>query len=221
MFLRIPQPLSVSCCPSFRLVYNVWQNQVNNKHVFTSFMVIEKEKLLGESPFWSSIWGRGFVFLLTFTVVINNLSRAGAHRERERLTTQTQDKEPVKSGIHVAGLMYSAASEYYERYMHQKFTTLCVTRSVHKQVLLQFLPGVVGGQHKSTCRATADAWIPNRCGALPVSPAVWFNAATEDSVKLLPRRRLTPRLGSRSGAGEEFLGEEQNSPGVSPKWFIL
>lgn len=40
----------------------------------------------------------------------------------------------------------------FDRYMHQKFMTLGVMHTAHKQVLLRFLLRAVRAQHTSTCR---------------------------------------------------------------------
>lgn len=40
----------------------------------------------------------------------------------------------------------------FDRYMHQKFMTLGMMHTAHKQVLLQLLPDAVRAQHTSTCR---------------------------------------------------------------------
>lgn len=52
---------------------------------------------------------------MTFTAAINNAG--GAVAAKANITTDS-DKEPVNSGSYVPSLMYSAVSDYYERYTH-------------------------------------------------------------------------------------------------------
>lgn len=58
--------------------------------------------------------------------------------------------------------MYTIVSGRCDRYMHQKFMTLCMMHSVNKQVWFWFPLSGDRAQHTSNRGARSDTWIPNR-----------------------------------------------------------